>query len=132
MLAISRASFKEMEKMKKVLGLAAIVGMLGCADFHAQLPVSWYILDQGKSVEIEDFERNVTLKYTAPESGDGEMDDNVELSCYEMFCPIQKINIKVGGSGRFYAMGLLFNYTVSNDNDTDPSNNQFEFSARRW
>lgn len=118
--------------MNKTLTLAAIVGLMGCADFHTQLPVSWYILEQEKSVEIEDIERNVTLTYNAPESGDGEMDDIVSLSCYETFCPIQKINIKVGGSGKFYAMGLLFNYTVSNDNDGDPANNQLGFSARRW
>lgn len=118
--------------MKKMLGLMGLAGLMGCADFHTQIPVSWYILDEGKSIEIEDVERNVVLKYTAPESGDSEMDDIVMLSCYEMFCPIQKISIKVGGSGKFYAMGFLFNYTVSNDNDGDPTNNQLGFSARRW
>lgn len=118
--------------MKKMLGLMGLVGLMGCADFHTQLPVEWYLLGQGKSVEITDIGRDVTLKYIAPESGDGEMDDVVSLSCYEPFCHIESIEFKVGGSGRFYAFGMLFEYRVSNDNDGNPSNNQLGFSARRW
>lgn len=119
--------------MKKMLGLMGLVGMLGCADFHTQLPVSWYILDEGKSVEIADIERDVVLKYNAPESGDSEMDDVVSVRCADgILCLPETISFKVGGSGRFYSFGLLFQYTVSNDNDGNPSNNQLGFSARRW
>lgn len=118
--------------MKKALGLAAIVGMLGCADFHTQLPVSWYILEQGKSVEISEAGMDVVLKYTAPSSGDGDMDDLITLTCHQPFCYTDKLEFKVGGSGKFYAFGMLFNYRVENDNDSDPLNNKLGFSARSW
>lgn len=118
--------------MKKMLGLMGLAGMLGCADFHTQIPVEWYILNSGKSVEIDDVDHNVILKYNAPESGDGERDDVVSITCADTLCLPETIEFKVGGSGKFYVFGMLFEYTVSNDNDSDPSNNQLGFSARRW
>ncbi len=118
--------------MKKALGLAALAGTIGCADFHTQLPVSWYILDSGKSVEIQDMGNDVVLKYTAPASGDGAKDDIITLSCYQPFCQADRIESRIGGSGRFYAFDMLFEYTVENDNDGDPSNNHLGFSASSW
>ena len=116
--------------IKKALGLAALV--LGCANFHTQLPVSWFVLEQDKSVKIHDYGMNVTLKYTAPESGDGEMDDIVSISSFEPFSIIDTMDYNIGGSGKFYASGILFEYRVENDNDGNPSNNVLEFSAQRW
>ncbi|MDD4878385.1 MAG: hypothetical protein PHO02_05120 [Candidatus Nanoarchaeia archaeon] len=118
--------------MKKALGLTALVGMFGCADFHTQMPVSWYILESGKSVQIEDNGRHVTIKYSAPSSGDWEKDDIVHLECYEPFSLAKKLEFTIGGSGKFYGCGALFNYTVVNDNDGDAANNILGFSARRW
>lgn len=118
--------------MGKAIGLAALVGMLGCADFRTQVPVSWYIIESGKSVEIEDADRHVILKYEAPASGDLGMDDTVSVRCADNFCLPETIGFKVGGSGKFYVFGLLFEYNVENDNDGDAANNVLGFSARRW
>lgn len=118
--------------MNKALGLTALVGLIGCADFHTNIPVEWYILTPGKSVEISDIGRDVVIKYDVPESGDRERDDVISLTYYETFCLPHNVEQRIGGSGRFYAFGMLFEYTVENDNDGDPANNVLGFSARRW
>lgn len=116
-------------------GLAALVGLagfLGCADFHTQLPVPGYVLHPGYSVEMDECGRTTILNYIAPESGDGEKDDIAELSCYEPFSVVKTLTFHIGGKGRFYGCGILFDYDIENDNDSDPSNNVLLFSARLW
>lgn len=118
--------------MKKAIGLAALLASMGCADFHAQIPFPGRILGPGQSIEIDECGRSFLLKYSTPESGDGEMDDLVELSCYQTFCYVDILKFRVGGTGKFYASGLLFNYNIENDNDGNPKNNKFVFDVRNW
>lgn len=119
--------------MRKALTLAALVASLGCADFHTEFPVSeGYVLRPGLSVEMDESGTTIILEYNTPKSGDGEMDDTAELTSYGPFTWIHKLEFKIGGKGKFYGCGILFEYNIENDNDGDPSNNVMTFSARLW
>ena len=122
--------------MKKMLGLMGLVASLGCTQLEVSRP-SHPVLNTmvpGDYATTRMESNTLFMTYAGPEDKSADTaDDDVLFIREETLARFNDIEtIRLHSSGRFYANGFLFDYSIENDNDGDATNNVLRFSMRTW